>query len=324
MDEAQLEEITGDAAVASMIMQKMQEKDIPLTDENVNDMVAAIAQIGDIEKLNEQTMAYILKNNQLPTVENFYKAQHSGASEKAIITDIEFESLKPQMTEIIAEAGMQTNDKNYENCRWLIENNILVTGANLEYLEKLQVFSEQEEIDTEVIVNAVVDAIAEGKRPNQAMLLDGYSTIDRAQNAVIVVNEVTDENIAYLVENNKELNIKNIQMAEKNNLSTVVNDTNPQYIRAKRQLEEIRLAMTAEANYALLKKGISIDTKPLEELVENLKGQVNAYYKNLLDSNGVISSDENIDTFKSVNELVGQLKYAPAYALDLACENSTL
>ena len=111
-------------------------------------MVAAIAQIGDIEKLNEQTMAYILKNNQLPTVENFYKAQHSGASEKAIITDLEFESLKPQMTEIIAEAGMQTNDKNYENCRWLIENNILVTGANLEYLEKLQVFSKQEEIDT--------------------------------------------------------------------------------------------------------------------------------------------------------------------------------
>lgn len=324
LDEAQLEEITGDAAVASMIMQKMQEKDIPLTDENVNDMVAAIAQIGDIEKLNEQTMAYILKNNQLPTVENFYKAQHSGASEKAIITDLEFESLKPQMTEIIAEAGMQTNDKNYENCRWLIENNIPVTGANLEYLEKLQVFSKQEEIDTEVIVNAVVDAIAEGKRPNQAMLLDGYSTIDRAQNAVIAVNEVTDENIAYLVENNKELNIKNIQMAEKNNLSTVVNDTNPQYIRAKRQLEEIRLAMTAEANYALLKKGISIDTKPLEELVENLKEQENAYYKNLLDSNGVISSDENIDTFKSVNELVGQLKYAPAYALDLASDNSTL
>ena len=237
LDEAQLEEITGDAAVASMIMQKMQEKDIPLTDENVNDMVAAIAQIGDIEKLNEQTMAYILKNNQLPTVENFYKAQHSGASEKAIITDLEFESLKPQMTEIIAEAGMQTNDKNYENCRWLIENNILVTGANLEYLEKLQVFSKQEEIDTEVIVNAVVDAIAEGKRPNQAMLLDGYSTIDRAQNAVIAVNEVTDENIAYLVENNKELNIKNIQMAEKNNLSTVIDGTNPQYIKAKRQLE---------------------------------------------------------------------------------------
>ena len=67
-------------------------------------------------------------------------------------------------------------------------------------------------------------------------------------------------------------------MAEKNNLSTVVNDTNPQYIRAKRQLEEIRLAMTAEANYALLKKGISIDTKPLEELVENLKEQENAIY----------------------------------------------
>ena len=37
----------------------------------------------------------------------------------------------------------------------------------------------------------------------------------------------------------------------------------------RQQLEEVRLAMSAEANYALLKKGISIDTEPLVKLVGN-------------------------------------------------------
>ena len=42
------------------------------------------------------------------------------------------------------------------------------------------------------------------------------------------------------------------------------------FVTAKRQLEETRLAMTTEANYALLKRGISIDTKPLERIQRNM------------------------------------------------------
>ena len=44
--------------------------------------------------------------------------------------------------------------------------------------------------------------------------------------------------------------------------------------------------MTAEANYALLKKGIQIDTQPLAQLVEELKAEENAYYENLLRRRG--------------------------------------
>ena len=50
-------------------------------------------------------------------------------------------------------------------------------------------------------------------------------------------------------------------------------------LTARRQLEETRLAMTAQANYALLKKGIQIDTQPLAELVEALKETENQYYE---------------------------------------------
>ena len=42
-------------------------------------------------------------------------------------------------------------------------------------------------------------------------------------------------------------------------------------ITARRQLEEIRLRMTAEVNVKLLKRGFAIDTAPMEELIEALK-----------------------------------------------------
>ena len=42
-------------------------------------------------------------------------------------------------------------------------------------------------------------------------------------------------------------------------------------LTARRQLEEIRLRMTAQVNLQLIKSGFSIDTEPMEKLVEALK-----------------------------------------------------
>ena len=96
------------------------------------------------------------------------------------------------------------------------------------------------------------------------------------------------------------------------------------FITAKRQLEETRLAMTIEANYALLKRGIAIDTKPLEQLVENLKGIEDQYYKDLLTQSGVESTEENVEIFSTTTKVVAELKYQPAYALQLDSAEDTL
>lgn len=57
-------------------------------------------------------------------------------------------------------------------------------------------------------------------------------------------------------------------------------------LTARRQLEETRLLMTVQANYSLLRQGISIDTEPLEKLVEDLKNQENSYYRGVAWSTG--------------------------------------
>ena len=90
-----------------------------------------------------------------------------------------------------------------------------------------------------------------------------------------------------------------------------------QLLTARRQLEEIRLAMTAEANYRLLKQGISIDTEPLVKLVEQLKDQENEYYRNLLMSESVDASEEQVELFGEVDKKVADMRYVPAYVLGM-------
>lgn len=86
---------------------------------------------------------------------------------------------------------------------------------------------------------------------------------------------------------------------------------------AKRQLEELRLVMTAQANYSLLRQGISIDTEPLEALVTRLKEMENSYYRHLFASENIDASEENIALYKEITGQVEEIKYVPAYVLGM-------
>lgn len=113
-------------------------------------------------------------------------------------------------------------------------------------------------------------------------------------------------------------------MSGAGSLDLVGTDTESAYTReglslltARRQLEEVRLMMTTEANYLLLKRGIQIDTVPLSELVEELKATENAYYENLLRAQGAEVTEENVALFRETTETVSELKSAPAYVLGM-------
>lgn len=91
--------------------------------------------------------------------------------------------------------------------------------------------------------------------------------------------------------------------------------TGLELLTAQRQLEEARLAMTAQANYSLMKQGIAIDTEPLVSLVEHLKTAENEYYAKLLSAEGASPSEENIALLRETTEKITELKAMPAYVL---------
>lgn len=97
--------------------------------------------------------------------------------------------------------------------------------------------------------------------------------------------------------------------------STYYTQTQILLITARRQLEEVRLIMTVESSYAMLKQGISVDTGSMEELISQLKQIENNYYKNLLKEGSIEATQSNVSLFAQTADKLEQLKEMPAYAL---------
>ena len=95
-------------------------------------------------------------------------------------------------------------------------------------------------------------------------------------------------------------------------------------VTAQRKLEEARLSMTAEANLSLIKKGVSIDTEPIERVVELLKQQENKYYGALFGESSVEASDDRVRMYNNVCDIFNQMKQQPAYVLTLESADDTV
>ena len=76
-----VEQITGSRIDANELINKMQQADIPVTEDNVEALAEAIAQASQIGTLGEDAVKYMLLNHKLPTVDNLYVAQFSSHNE---------------------------------------------------------------------------------------------------------------------------------------------------------------------------------------------------------------------------------------------------
>lgn len=325
---AQLEEMTGSKALAQQLEQKLRESDLPVTEENLAACEQAFEQAATLQTLNDGGLKYMLDNQLAPTVEHLYKAVHSGsANYTASAGDVDITGMQAQIESVIKEAGLQVNDQTIADSKWLLANDIALTADNLEYLSDLKAYTGT--LSESELMDAIVIALAEGNGAQDALLLPGYDTRSRAEEAASVIENATDADIQYLIDRGFELTVKNLKMAasqehgdgrnagQKQAAGEASADRELRFLTAKRQLEETRLAMTAEANYALLKRGISIDTKPLVELVEALKNQENQYYADLLASQGVEATEENVTVFAETTEKLEAIKSVPAYVLGM-------
>lgn len=332
MDSKMLEEMTGSVAAARQIESAIEDAGLPATEENVTDIQDTLEQAADLTSCSDEAVKYMLDNELAPTVENLYKAQHSSGTmpnqQMGITLD---EGLKEQISQVIMQAGLTVDDTTLSVSQWMMENQIPLTADNLNYVMDLKDMKFPLEMDQ--VMNAIMEAVIEGRRPKDAVVLDGYSDMERAQAAVQTLEQATDADVWSVVEKGMPLTIENLAAAENYAMQKNASDTAkggqsqeaaqlPEsvredfaFIKAKRQLEETRLAMTMQANYALLKQGISIETQPLEELIEQLKEQENAYYTSLLAQSGIDPTQENADMLSGTMAKTEELKGVPAYIL---------
>lgn len=344
----QLTDITGSQTEAAMLVNQMKAYDIPATDDNIKAGTDAIDRAKSLTNISNETKAYLVRNNMNPTVSNVYKATYSNSQvqnykQKVGITDNVkqlYEELKPQLKQILEEAHIDSSDENLNQCRWLIDEDIAVTPDNVLLANQIDgITAAGENVSSDFYARAVTEALAMGKKAADATMSQDGLTFDMAREVCDVLGEATADDIVTLESDNMPVTIENLSkliaargkdsaatQASANKVvdNQITDSREARLVTAQRKLEEARLSMTAEANLSLIKKGVSIDTEPIERVVELLKQQENKYYGALFGESSVEASDDRVRMYNNVCDIFNQMKQQPAYVLTLESADDTV
>ena len=294
LSKEEIEQIAGSSAYASAIEAALKEAALPATLENVTEISEALNVSGELTIPSDDAKKYMINNCPEPTVNNFYIANHSSSADTSANrasyymdetgyvgknpTDADIESLSPQIEKIISDAGLSVNEQTINEAKWLINKDIPLTKENLTNLENLESVSFP--LNTETVALSAASALAEGKNAKDGLLSDPES-----------------------------IHIKAAKFVESLNFDDVAK---------RRILEETRLILTLEASVSLLKKGINLDTKDLEKLVDDLKQAEKESYAPFLMDNDEVDikkyDDEltlKLDVFKQTVIAIEHFKTAP-------------
>lgn len=286
--------------------------------------------------LEEGAVAYMVKQQMEPTAENLYKAKYSGGNysgqkdmEMPEMDEKESAAFQAQIDKVILEAGLEINDENREDAAFLLKHEIPLTKENLRMYEKCKPFVKgQESLSEQELKDRIAMQIYEGREPAQADLSRDRTIYEVAAELYDAVRELTPEAadravrerpagektaLRDLIRSQKELEKEAFQdtgeRAKKNDDNVINTAELPQdktILAARRQLEEVRLKMTVEANVKLLRSGFQIDTAPMEELIERLK----AAEQTLMDEGTLQAAD--------AVEKLAELQKMPAAVLSYA------
>ena len=262
----------GSDTLAQSIEEQFRAADIPLTPANVDELKTAWELASSLQQPQEGEVGYLVDNGLEPEIWNLYVAENSGAKVQQNTVPQE---LQDQMDKVITDAGLPVNDENRQKAQWLVGAGLPLTTDTLQQLAELDTIDYP--VSEDAFAQAAASALAEGKSPVHANLTRQENIYEKATEMVQdwfsdAKWDVTAENLA-----------------------------------ARKQLEEIRLRMTAEVNVKLLQSDFSIDTAPMEQLIEALRRAeaevADKYFPN--DTDAVAKYETYTQTVQVTNELPG-------------------
>ena len=338
IDVATIEEIAGTSVNVAELMTKLQQADIPATKENIEGLSKAVDEALSITGLTQDMLKYMIQNQKAPTIENLYKAQFSSANElkqgKGYYSDmvgngagyyakkadtIHWDSIQSQIDAVIKQSGLEKSAETTECAKWLVESGIELNSKNLNLLSQLQSLSLP--MQEEEALDRVITAMGNGKSAEKALLTGEVSIAKQAAEYVEAASEISDEAIHEVIEAGQTLNLKNLTAAQKalenSGQQTAVSQDNASLreIEARRQMEEIRLMMTEEANRKLMRSGFSIDTTELSKLVDALKATESSMKASLFQGESEIENDSRAAIYEETLSITKALPKMPAAVL---------
>lgn len=324
---SQVAQGVSNGAMAERIAATLEQQNLPVTEENVQNVLHAMEQAEVAPQMSEQAMGYMIDQGLEPTIGNVYQAQYTGSGQMAdagqiygtpyvsgavtydghqpvedVKSEEAWQELLPQVEKIVAEAGMEANPDVMEQAKWLFLHELPVTAGALQQYQQLQ--NVKEAYDPQEIMERVVERLALGED------LEGTS---------LVPAEFTEEQ--------KSIDVFLAEVDTQLQEITVQTGTDPsekqkdlQLIAKRRQLEEVRLKMTADVAGRLADKGINLDVDQIEQVVKGLKELEEEAYKNLLQESGAAGEAEEIALLRETENAVAALREVPDYILGMTLE----
>ncbi len=298
----------GSQTLANALADSFRAADLPMTEENLEAVERAWSMASELQPQEDGSSRYMIDNELEPEIWNLYLAQNSGAgaagasAPRYYAEDVEGYytrsagpeadgELGEQIDRVIAQSGREVTEENRQNAVWLLDRGLPLTEENLDRLEELQGI--RMPVKEEEFARAAAKTIAEGGDPIHANLGgDGETLYEKAARfAQFYQSDEIWEQFAGDV-------------------------------TARRQLEEIRLRMTAEVNIKLLKSGFSIDTAPMEQLVEALKQAERELAEQYFPEDA--GAVEKYRSFHAANRVAEDLPGLPAQVLGTFAEGQTI
>lgn len=291
-------EAAGVGNMAAKVAMQLSKGNMPATKENINEVISAADMANDVASgmpLSDETKAYMIENELDLTIGNLYKANHSTINNgyKAKITEDMWQQVKPQVTQIISDAGIETTENVYEDAKWLLENQLPVTAQNITF--KAQLDGLTFEYGEEQVISGAIDSMIAGNKASDADITTDYQLWKEAAKAISIVNSAEYE--AKVVKN----------------------------MDSKIMLLEARILMTSRSAVSIVEKGIDVYSEDLENLVELLR-QEEAKFINeeLTKHNAGQITEEDLAMVSFANDALMALRFAPLATVGQVISNEEI
>lgn len=322
----------GSDGYAAAIARALESKDLPVTEKNVKDCYNEMEKATHLTELSDGAKKYLLENGLEPSIHSLYKATYAGAKDASAQPSGYFgagaegylvrkgnpealSAMEDQMRKIIGEVGLEDNEATMSDARWLLEKGLPLTGENLFRLQKINqiVFP----IGAEEAAMAAADALSVGLSAKEANPVagDGYQTAEQGYvRKAIQINDqtqaLTDQDLARVMEEGRSLTLFQLFQVQKESSGSAADQDltgDNKWLSAKKQLLEIQLHMSAQANLKLMKQGIHIELEPLDQLLKLYEQEESVYHAT---------------EFADVSEKTREIKAMPAAVLGISVQEA--
>ena len=323
-----IESVTGSAATAASVESRMQGADIAVNDESVAEVKGALEKSSELKPLSENTKNYMVANGIEPSIAGIYQAQAATSSSISadgvtigrcanVVSDADFEALRPGIEKIIASAGLEVNDKTLADARAFIDAQIPVTKENLEYKAQLDAIDiEKIQADSDEMLNKILDNMRLGGKAENTLVIG--SPIDDIRTALDTINRAEYADAANVVSKGETFTIASLKLemdarsfrieysattvsTGNSEVGNQASDVQQAADKAYDTLVTARVLMSTNASIYLVKNNISILTTPIDELNSMLMEyeQADGTYEE-----AQIAYTDVLEARKTLNEIV--------------------